>query len=164
MTAVRARSTTRARGSVAASAATCPESRFVGYDAHPPSVETARKRAAEAGLADRVRFEVAGATGYPAAGYDLVCYFDTLHDLGDPVAAAAHARQALAPGGTLMLVEPLAFDDLATNLANNPGAAMNYGMSAFLCVANSLSQPVGLALGAQCGEPRLPTVGGCRGK
>lgn len=100
-----------------------PASRFVGYDTHPPSVETARKRAAEAGLADRMRFEVADATGYPADGYDLICYFDALHDLGDPVSAAAHARHALASGGTLMLVEPLAFDDLAANLANNLFAA-----------------------------------------
>ena len=135
-----------------------PRARFVGYDAHPPSIDVARKRAAEAGVADRVRFEVADATGYPTEGYDLVCAFDTLHDLGDPVAAAAHARRALAPDGTLMVVEPLAFDDLATNIANNPVAAMQYGASTFLCVANSLSQPVGLGLGAQAGEPRLRAV------
>lgn len=135
-----------------------PRSRFVGYDIHPPSIDVARKRAVEAGVAERVRFDVSDAAGYPTEGYDLVCYFDTLHDLGDPVAAAAHARHALAPGGTLMLVEPLAFDDLATNLANNPLAAMHYGASTFLCVANSLSQPVGLGLGAQAGEARLRAV------
>lgn len=123
-----------------------------------PSIEIARKRAAEAGVADRVRFEVADATGYPTEGYDLICYFDALHDLGDPVGAAAYARQALAADGTLLLVEPLAFDDLATNLAHNPGAAMHYGASTFLCVANSLAQPVGLGLGAQAGEPRLRAV------
>lgn len=135
-----------------------PASRFVGYDSHPASLEVAAQRAAEAGVGDRVRFEVADATGYPAEGYDLICFFDTLHDLGDPVSAAAHARHALNGDGTLLLVEPLAFDDLAANIANNPGAAMQYGASAFLCVANSLSQPVGLALGAQAGEPRLRDV------
>lgn len=135
-----------------------PHSRFVGYDVHAPSVDVARKRAAEAGLSDRVRFEVADCHGYPAEGYDLICFFDALHDLGDPVGAAAHARQALAPGGTLMLVEPLAFDDLATNLERNPLAAAQYAASTFLCVANSLSQPVGLGLGAQAGETRLRAV------
>ncbi|MBP2368429.1 class I SAM-dependent methyltransferase [Pseudonocardia parietis] len=135
-----------------------PRSRFVGYDAHPPSVDRARKRAAEAGVADRVRFEVADCRDYPADGYDLVCFFDTLHDLGDPVGAAAHARRALAEDGTLMLVEPVAHDDLGTNLATNPLAAMQYGASTFLCVANSLSQPVGLGLGAQAGEARLRDV------
>lgn len=135
-----------------------PRSRFVGYDTHPRSVEIARKRAAEAGVADRVRFEVADSGGYPAEGYDLVCFFDTLHDLGDPVGAAAHARRALAEDGTLMLVEPIAFDDLGTNLTDNPLAAMQYAASTFLCVANSLSQPVGLGLGAQAGEARLRDV------
>jgi Methyltransferase domain len=95
---------------------------------------------------------------YPAGGYDLVCFFDTLHDLGDPVGAAAHARAALAPDGTLMLVEPLAGgDDLATNLAS-PAAALNYAASTFLCVPASLSQPVGLSLGSQAGESRLRAV------
>lgn len=135
-----------------------PNSRFVGYDVHEPSLAVARKRAAEAGVSDRVRFEVNHCHGYPADGYDLVCFFDSLHDLGDPVGAAEHARHTLAPGGTLLLVEPLAHDDLTTNLANNPGAAMHYGASTFLCVANSLSQPVGLALGAQAGEQRLRAV------
>lgn len=135
-----------------------PRSRFVGYDAHPRSVDVARKRAAEAGVADRVRFEVADCHRYPAEGYDLVCFFDTLHDLGDPVGAAAHARHALADDGTLMLVEPVAFDELGTNLADNPLAAMQYAASTFLCVANSLSQPVGLGLGAQAGEARLRDV------
>src|ERR1022692_4053825 len=80
-----------------------PESQFTGYDSHPPSIEVARIRAADAGVADRVRFDIADASRYPAGGYDLVCFFDVLHDLGDPVGAAAHARAALAPGGTLML-------------------------------------------------------------
>jgi SAM-dependent methyltransferase len=135
-----------------------PRSTFVGYDAHPPSVDVARKRATEAGVDDRVRFEVAHCHEYPAEDYDLVCFFDTLHDLGDPVGAAAHARHAMAEGGTLMLVEPLAFDDLGSNLADNPLAAMQYAASTGLCVANSLSQPVGLGLGAQAGEPRLRDV------
>lgn len=135
-----------------------PESRFVGYDTHRPSLDVARRRAKEAGVADRVRFELADAVGYPTEGYDLVCFFDALHDLGDPVSAAAHARHALAADGTLMLVEPFASDDLATNLVENPYAAMNYGASTFMCVANSLSQPVGLALGSQAGEPRLRAV------
>lgn len=135
-----------------------PAATFVGYDPHGPSIETARQRAAAAGVGDRVRFEVADATTYPADGYDLVCYFATLHDLGDPVGAAAYARIALAPGGSLMLVEPNAADDLATNLATNPGAALNYAASTFLCTPNSLAQPVALALGAQAGEPRLRAV------
>jgi SAM-dependent methyltransferase len=135
-----------------------PRSQFVGYDAHPRSVEIANQRASEEGVADRVRFEVADAVGYRGGDYDLVCFFDALHDLGDPVAAAAHARHALAPGGTLMLVEPLAFDDLATNLAYNPMAAMQYGASTALCVPHSLSEPVGLGLGSQAGEARLRDV------
>ncbi|MGH3423814.1 MAG: class I SAM-dependent methyltransferase [Nocardioidaceae bacterium] len=134
-----------------------PSSRFVGYDVHAPSVETARKRAAQAGVSDRVRFEVNDSHGYPQDGYDLVCFFDTLHDLGDPVGAAAHARGALAPDGSLLLVEPLAFDGLAANLTN-PMAALNYAASTLLCTPNSLSQPVGLGLGAQAGEKLLAEV------
>ncbi len=135
-----------------------PASRFVGYDPHLESIKVARKRAAEAGVADRVRFEVADAAGYPVEEYDLVCFFDTLHDLGDPVGAAAHARTALAPDGTLLLVEPFAADDLAANLEANPGAALDYAASTFMCTANSRSQPVGRGLGAQAGEPQLRTV------
>src|ERR1022692_1146981 len=135
-----------------------PRSRFTGHDPPPPSIEMARKRATDAGVADRVRFDVADASRYPADSYNLVCFFDTLHDLGDPVGAAAHARAALAPDGTLMLVEPLAGgDDLATNLAS-PAAALNYAASTFLCVPASLSQPVGLSLGSHPGEPRLRAV------
>jgi hypothetical protein len=135
-----------------------PRSRFTGYDSHSASIEMARSRAGKAGVADLVRFEVAEAGRYPADGYDLVCFFDVLHDLGDPVGAAAHARAALAPGGTLMLVEPLtAGDDLAANLVS-PTAAMNYAASTFLCVPASLSQPVGLGLGSQAGESQLRAV------
>src|ERR1022692_1019974 len=113
-----------------------PESQFAGYDSHPPSIEVARIRAADAGVADRVRFDIADASRYPAGGYDLVCFFDVLHDLGDP----------LAGGG-----------DLATNLAS-PAAALNYAASTFLCVPASLSQPVGLGLGSQAGELQLRAV------
>jgi 2-polyprenyl-3-methyl-5-hydroxy-6-metoxy-1,4-benzoquinol methylase len=135
-----------------------PESRFTGYDSHPPSIEVARKRATDAGVADRVRFDTADASSYPADGYNLVCFFDVLHDLGDPVGAAAHARAALAPGGTLMLVEPLAGgEDLVLSFAS-PAAALNYAASTFLCIPASLSQPVGLGLGSQAGEPQLRAV------
>ncbi len=135
-----------------------PQSQFSGYDSHPPSIQTAQARATDAGVGDRVRFRVADANRYPADGYDLICFFDVLHDLGDPVGAAAHARTALAPGGTLMLVEPLtAGDDLTANLAN-PAAALNYAASTFLCVPTSLSQPVGLGLGSQAGESPLRAV------
>lgn len=135
-----------------------PNSRFVGFDVHEGSVETARSRAAEAGVSDRVAFEVNSCQGYPQDGYDLVTFFDSFHDLGDPVGAAAHARAALADGGTLMLVEPVAGDDLAATLAAVPMAGLNYAASTFLCTANSLSQPVGLALGSQAGEARLTQV------
>lgn len=135
-----------------------PESRFVGFDIHEPSIVTARKRAADAGISDRVHFEVAQSHGYPADGYDLVTFFDTFHDLGDPVGAAAYARRTLAADGLLMLVEPLAADDLETTLRSIPGAGLNYAASTFLCTPNSLSQPVGLALGGQAGEARLRDV------
>src|ERR1022692_4338659 len=135
-----------------------PRSKFTGFDSHPASIEIARKRATDAGVGDRVRFDIADASRYPADGYNLVCFFDTLHDLGDPVGAAAHARAALAPGGTLMLVEPLtAGDDLAASLAS-PTAAINYAASTFLYAPASLSQPVGLGLGSQAGESQLRGV------
>lgn len=135
-----------------------PNSRFVGFDAHAPSVHVARQRAMEAGVSDRVTFEVEHCHGYPADGYDLITFFDSLHDLGDPVGAAQHAWNALGKAGRLMLVEPLAADDLATTIATIPTAALNYAASTFLCTPNSLSQPVGLALGAQAGESRLRDV------
>ncbi len=132
-----------------------PSSRFVGYDLHPDSIETARRRAAEAGVADRTRFEVRDCRDYADENVDVVTFFDTFHDLGDPVGAAAHARRSLADDGTLVLVEPLAADDLATTLATAPMAALGFAASTMLCTPNSLSQPVGAALGALAGEARL---------
>jgi SAM-dependent methyltransferase len=130
-----------------------PRSEFVGYDFHEESLGAARTRAAAAGVADRVTFVRADAAGYPGSDFGLVCLFDVLHDLGDPFAAATHARRALAPGGTLMLVEPYAADDAATNVTD-PLAALGYTASAFQCLPTSLAQPGGLGLGAQAG--RLP--------
>ncbi|MDQ1509411.1 MAG: hypothetical protein QOG50_1255 [Actinomycetota bacterium] len=132
-----------------------PASTVVGFDAHEGSIAAARKRAADAGLADRVQFEVASATTFSGT-YDLVCFFDCLHDMGDPTGACAHVRDHLAPGGTLMLIEPFANDDVADNL--NPVGAAYYGFSTLLCTPSSLSQEVGAALGAQAGEARLRDV------
>jgi SAM-dependent methyltransferase len=133
-----------------------PASTFVGFDYHPASIEQARKRAAEAGVADRCRFEVASAKDYPGAGYDLVCTFDSLHDMGDPVGGARHVLGSLAKDGTWLIVEPAAGDRLEDNL--NPVGRAYYGFSTLLCVPNSLSQEVGTALGAQAGEARLRHV------
>ena len=132
-----------------------PASAITGFDAHDGSVEAARKRAADAGLAGRVRFEAASATTFTGS-YDLVCFFDCLHDMGDPAGACAHARAQLAPGGTLMLIEPFAADDITGNL--NPVGAAYYGFSTLLCTPSSLSQEVGAALGAQAGEARLREI------
>ena len=132
-----------------------PASRIVGFDADRGSIDAARRRAADAGLSDRVRFEVAPATAFQGR-YDLVCFFDCLHDMGDPAGACAHARDRLAPGGTLMLIEPFAHDDLTDNL--NPVGAAYYGFSTLLCTPSALSQAVGTALGAQAGEARLRDV------
>lgn len=135
-----------------------PKARFVGFDVHEGSIVTARRRAAEAGVSDRVSFEVSFCEGYPQDGYDLITFFDAFHDLGDPSAAATYARAALADDGTLMLVEPRAGDDLVTTLRTVPVAALNYAASTFLCTANSLSQPGGAALGSQAGERRLREI------
>ncbi|HMJ76708.1 MAG TPA: methyltransferase [Iamia sp.] len=136
-------------------AAAYPASTFTGFDAHEGSIDEARRRASAAGVADRTTFEtrtVAEATGT----YDLVCFFDCLHDMGDPVGALTQARGLLAPGGTLMLVEPMAGDRVEDNL--NPVGAAYYGFSTLLCTPSSLSQDVGAALGAQAGEARLREV------
>jgi SAM-dependent methyltransferase len=132
-----------------------PSSAFIGFDAHEPSITAARKRAAHEGVGDRARFEVATAHDFPGS-YDLVCFFDCLHDMGDPVGACAHVRSALAPGGTVLLVEPMAGDRVEDNL--NPVGAAYYGFSTLLCTPNSLSQDVGTALGAQAGEARLRDI------
>jgi SAM-dependent methyltransferase len=131
-------------------------STFIGYDRHEPSIETARKSAADAGVNRRVRFETAGADGFPGHGFDLICLFDCLHDMGDPVGAARHIRQALADDGTLLLVEPYANDSLEENLT--PVGRAFYGFSTAICTPTSLAQPGGLGLGAQAGEARLTDV------
>ncbi len=131
-----------------------PNSEFVGYDYHGPSVDTARERAAEAGAAN-ARFEVAEATGYDGRDFDLIAFFDCLHDMGDPAGAARHARQALKPDGTCMLVEPFAGDEVADNL--NPVGRLYYGASSLICVPVSLARN-GPALGAQAGERRLREI------
>ncbi len=133
-----------------------PDSTFIGSDYHAASIATARQRAAEAGVAERVRFEVAPATALAAANYDLVTMFDCLHDMGDPVGAARHVRQALAPDGTWMIVEPAAGDRVEDNL--NPVGRAYYAFSTLLCTPSSLAQEVGLALGAQAGEARIRDV------
>jgi ubiquinone/menaquinone biosynthesis C-methylase UbiE len=133
-----------------------PDSHFVGFDYHAPSIDTARKRAAEGGVADRVRFEVASAKDYSQDGYDLVTFFDCLHDMGDPVGAAVHARRALTDGGTVMLVEPFAGDRPEDN--HNPVGRAYYGFSTVVCTMASRAQEVGLALGAQAGEARLREI------
>ena len=133
-----------------------PHSTFVGSDYHPGSIETARERAAEAGVADRVTFEVAPATAFTGTGYDLVTTFDALHDMGDPVGAARHVRESLAADGTWMVVEPMAGDRVEDNL--NPVGRAYYGFSTLLCTPGSLSQDVGLALGTQAGPARIRDV------
>lgn len=133
-----------------------PAGSFVGYDYHLESIDAARKLAAEADITSRVRFEVAGAKDFPGRDYDLITYFDCLHDMGDPVGALAHARSALTPDGVVMLVEPYATDDIAGNL--NSLGRLFYSASTLICTPASLSQDVGAALGAQAGEARLREV------
>jgi ubiquinone/menaquinone biosynthesis C-methylase UbiE len=130
-----------------------PNSRVTGSDYHDQSIETARKRAADAGLGDRISFEVASAAEFSGTGYDLAATFDCLHDMGDPLAAARHVRQALKPDGTWLVVEPYAADEVAGNL--NPVGRIYYSASTQLCVPNALSQPGGYALGAQAGEAAI---------
>ena len=136
-------------------AAAFPRSEFLGFDFHSASVETARRHAADHGVTN-AHFEVAKAKAFPGTDYDLVTFFDCLHDMGDPVGAAAHVRRSLKPDGTWMIVEPQAGDSLAENL--NPVGRLWYAASAMVCVPTSLSQEVGLALGAQAGEKRLREV------
>jgi SAM-dependent methyltransferase len=133
-----------------------PKSTFIGFDYHPPSIATARQRASEAGVSDRVSFAEASAKNFAGSDFDLICFFDCLHDMGDPVGAARHAFQALCNDGSVLLVEPFAKDRLEDNL--NPVGRMFYAASTFVCTPNSLSQEVGLGLGAQAGEARLRGV------
>ena len=133
-----------------------PASRFVGSDYHPESIEVARARAAEAGVADRVSFEVAPADGFSGAGLDLVTTFDALHDMGDPLGAARHVRAALAEDGVWMVVEPMAGDRAEEN-HHAIGRAF-YGFSTLLCTPASLAQDVGLALGTQAGPARIREI------
>jgi SAM-dependent methyltransferase len=133
-----------------------PASRFIGFDYHEGSIETAGERARAAGVSGQVRFEAAPAAAFPGDGYDLVTMFDCLHDMGDPAGAARHVREALAPDGTWMIVEPAAGDRVEDNL--NPVGRAFYAFSTLLCTPCSLSQDVGLALGAQAGEARIREI------
>ncbi|MES2717700.1 MAG: methyltransferase domain-containing protein [Pseudomonadota bacterium] len=133
-----------------------PKSSFHGFDFHERSITQARQRADEAGVGERVVFSQATARNFPGGDFDLVCFFDCLHDMGDPVGAAQRAHEALKPGGTVLLVEPFANDDLDQNL--NPVGRLYYAASTCICTPNSLSQEVGLGLGAQAGERRLRQV------
>jgi SAM-dependent methyltransferase len=134
---------------------TYPACEVVGFDYHAGSITRAQERARAAGVADTVRFEVAGASEF-SGRYDLILLLDCLHDMGDPEAACRHIRAALEPDGTLLLVEPLAGDRLADNLT--PLGRAYYAASTLNCVPTSLSQPRGLALGAQAGEARLRDI------
>ena len=133
-----------------------PESEFIGFDYHEKSIETAEQRAKEAGVGDRIRFEVAMAKNFPGKEYDFVTFFDCLHDMGDPAGAASHVRSTLKKDGTWMIVEPFAGDRPEENF--NPIGRAFYGASTLLCTPASLSQEVGLALSAQAGEKRLREV------
>jgi cyclopropane fatty-acyl-phospholipid synthase-like methyltransferase len=143
--------------SVVALAEAYPSSRFWGFDYHLPSIETARERAREVGVGERTTFEASGAKEY-AGKYDLICFFDCLHDMGDPVGTAAHALECLESDGTVLLVEPFALDGRAENMQGNPMAALLYTASTMICTPNSLSQEVALGLGAQAGEAKLRAV------
>jgi SAM-dependent methyltransferase len=133
-----------------------PKSTFVGFDYHDGSIKMAREAAAKAGVGDRVKFEVAKAKDYPGKGFEFVAFFDCLHDMGDPEGAAKHVKESMAQDGTWMIVEPFAHDKLEDNL--NPIGRVYYAASTMLCTPASLSQEVGLALGAQAGEGRLSKI------
>ena len=133
-----------------------PKSTFVGFDYHDGSIKMAREAAAKAGVGDRVKFEVAKAKDYPGKGFEFVAFFDCLHDMGDPEGAAKHVKESMTPDGTWMIVEPFAHDKLEDNL--NPIGRVYYAASTMLCTPASLSQEVGLALGAQAGEGRLSKI------
>jgi SAM-dependent methyltransferase len=132
-----------------------PRARFYGFDSHPASIESARRRADEAGVADRVSFDVASATEFPGRDYDFVAHFDCLHDMEDPTGAARRVREALVDDGTWMIVEPFASDRREDN--HNPIGRVFYSASTMICVPHSLSRR-GPALGAQAGETRLRAI------
>jgi SAM-dependent methyltransferase/tellurite resistance-related uncharacterized protein len=133
-----------------------PRSRFHGFDAHPASIAAARRNAEEAGLDGRVTFDVSTAAGFPGEGYGLICFFDALHDMGDPLAAVRRAAGSLAPNGTVMLIEPFANDRVEEN--TSPVARLYYSASTALCCANAIADGGRLVLGAQAGEARLADV------
>jgi SAM-dependent methyltransferase len=133
-----------------------PKSQFFGFDYHQPSLDRAITLAKQADVGDRITFEQASAKDFPARGYDLVAFFDCLHDMGDPVGAGRHVKQTLAQDGVWMIVEPFAHDNLRDNL--NPVGRVFYCASTFICTPASLSQEVALGLGAQAGERRLRHV------
>jgi SAM-dependent methyltransferase len=133
-----------------------PNSTIIGFDNHAPSIDAARVAAEKAGVADRVRFEIASAQDFPGQGYALVCIFDALHDMGDPVGAARHIRSSLADDGTWLLVEPLAGDTVAENL--NPLGRLFYSASTLVCTPSARSQPGGWALGAQATDKQLQSI------
>jgi SAM-dependent methyltransferase len=134
-----------------------PPARIIGFDSHPGSIDAARKSAVEAGVGERVTFEVANAQDFPGNGYDLVCILDALHDMGDPVAAAAHIRSTLAADGTWLLVEPAAGETVAENLASGLSRVF-YSASTLVCTQSARSQPGGYALGAQASTEQLRAV------
>jgi SAM-dependent methyltransferase len=133
-----------------------PASTFVGYDNHAPSIARASELAVQAGVSDRVRFEVATATDFPGEGYDLVAHFDCLHDLGDPLSAARRVRSVLNPDGTWLIVEPQARDRLEDNF--NPIGLLSYGASTLICTPHALSEGNQSALGGQAGEARIRAI------
>jgi SAM-dependent methyltransferase len=133
-----------------------PASTIHGFDYHDASIARARALAQEGGVAGNTEFQVASAKDFPGDGYDLVCFFDCLHDMGDPIGALRHVRETLASDGTVMLVEPFAHDSLEENL--NPVGRVYYAASTLICTPASLDQEVGLGLGAQAGEARLRDV------
>jgi SAM-dependent methyltransferase len=133
-----------------------PQSWFHGFDVHPASIDEARRNAADAGVSGRVSFDIARASDYPGKNYGLICFFDCLHDMGNPVAAARHAAEVLAPDGVVMLVEPFANDRVEDNVS--PIARLYYAASTTLCCAHAISEGGHLVLGAQAGEARLAEV------
>ncbi len=133
-----------------------PASRFRGFDTHEASIAEAHGVAAAAGMAERASFIAARADNYPGQGYDLLCFFDCLHDMGDPLAAAEHAARSIAPDGTVMLVEPFANDRVEDNIS--PVARLYYAASTTICCAHAISDGGRMVLGAQAGEKRLREV------